>query len=185
MKKIFFITIIAAFCLAAIMGIATVLFNLNFTPVEGRIILTTVAVGFFSLELLCQSLLFEKGEAKVFGYVGFAITVIELLLVIIAIWNGMNAWFGRTIFDGLILSIFITHVSLMCLISPNHQLVKASLTGTLVFSTITTAMVIYLITLKFNDYTNDEFFRFTIVFFILAVLGTVVTPILHKITKRL
>jgi hypothetical protein len=105
-------------------------------------------------------------------------------MVIVAIWNGMNEWFGRTTFDGLILSIFITHVSLMCLISPHHKLVKASLRGTLVFSTITTAMVIYLITLKLNDYTNGDFFRFTIVSFILAVLGTVVTPILHKITKR-
>ena len=90
-----------------------------------------------------------------------------------------NMWkFGLTL---ILLSFSFSHASLLLLINADKTSVKISLVGTLIFIVIVAFSLLAVIweLIKFQEF----YIRLFGVFAILDVLGTIITPIMYKVTK--
>lgn len=96
-------------------------------------------------------------------------------------WEVMDldgSWQALLIF--IILAGSIAHACLLLLISPEKSLVRGSLVATIICIAIVACMLIFIVADEFFS-GGDFYFRLLGVFVILDVLGTIVTPILHKV----
>ena len=109
------------------------------------------------------------------------VTAIGFVVTIIPIWEFIeidDIWKTMIIF--IILTVAIAHTSLLLQIKPKTKNIKYSMIVTIFFISTVTLMLIRS-TLKESDTTEIEG-RLIGVLFILDVLGTVVTPILNRIS---
>ena len=86
--------------------------------------------------------------------------------------------FGLTL---ILLSFTFSHVSLLLLIDTERSSVKASLIGTILFIALVAFSLLAVIwdLIRFEQF----YIRLFGVFAILDVLGTIITPIIYKVTK--
>jgi len=85
-KRAFLYTVIITLVLAALMGIYVLLAG-RFGETEGRILLTTVTVSFFSMMSLACAAAHEKGQDHwLLSVPGIALGVAGLVLYVLAIW---------------------------------------------------------------------------------------------------
>ena len=78
LKKIFLICIIISLILSALIGIFVFLFG-EFRRVEVRLLLNTLAIGFYSLSGLSCSAIIEKHRFRTFATLGIIISACGLL----------------------------------------------------------------------------------------------------------
>ena len=183
MKKAFLLSMIVSLCFAALMGII-VFISGTYGWVEVKILLTTLAIGIFSLAGLCNAALYEKGKAKGFAMTGIIITLIAFILTLILIWNDGYSWreLGKILYTLWVLSIASAHVSLLLLIDSTDGKVNIARMMTFFFIV---AISLYIILFIYEVITFREEFSIRLfgVLVILDALGTIITPILHKYTK--
>ena len=82
----------------------------------------------------------------------------------------------------VILSVMISHVSLLFLVKPKSKKINYLMITTIIFITLVTAMLV--IEILTESEKGELFDRLLGVFAILDVLGTISTPVLNKMTKR-
>ncbi|MDP6156726.1 MAG: hypothetical protein QGH39_08440 [Candidatus Thermoplasmatota archaeon] len=178
-KKKLLISFIISLILSALIGIFIFLLG-EFREVEVRLLLTTLTIGAYSLTGLCCAVIYEKKRFQPFAIVGIIISGLGLLYTLMFIWEGVDGGEGwKILVIFLILAFGIAHICLLLLIKSNKPLVNYSLIGTIICISILDFMLIILIKVEFD--MEEFFFRLLGVFAILDVLGTIVTPILHKI----
>jgi hypothetical protein len=179
-KKVFLITMIVSLSIAALIGIIIFLAG-SFGELEAKILFTTLAIGGFSLTALCSSVLYDRHQHVVFSIVGMIVAVIGFLVVTFIIWTeGFGLW--KTGITLIILSGSIAQSSLLLLIDSRKTIVNVSLSVTLLFIAITATMFIVLVVSDL-EIALGIYYRLLGVFAILDVLGTIVTPIILKVTS--
>ena len=177
----FLITLIGSLSIAGVMAIVIVLSG-NLGETEARILGTTVSVAAFSLTGLAASLRFRQGSWTWVGVAGIAASALALLLTLLGIWTepGSEA-LGRTLAIVIILATALAYASVMLLVTPQHRAVATALLATLAVLAGVTGM---LIALALSDFDYGEwFFRVLGALAILAVLGTLVTPLLNRVLR--
>src|SRR3989338_1460486 len=180
-KKVFLITMIISLSLSALIGIILFLIG-DFGEIERKIFLTTLTIGGFSLTALCSSALYDKHKYVVFSSLGMIIAVLGFLITTVAIWEILNFGNIKIIIILVILSVSIAHSSLLLLIKSEKTIVNISLVLTLLFISVV-AIILIILVLSGFDFDFEFYYRFLGVFAILDVLGTIVTPIILKVTS--
>jgi len=181
-KKVFLITMIISLSISALIGIIIFLLG-SFGEIEAKIIFTTLTIGGFSLTALCSSALYGKHRYVSFSAIGMIVAVIGFLITTLAIWEILDFdKVGKLIAILIILSASIAHSSLLLLIKSRKTIVNVLLMLTLLFISIVAFMLIILVLSEF-DMDFEFYYRLLGVFAILDVLGTIVTPIILKVTS--
>lgn len=177
-KKLFLLAMIGSLSISALIGIYIFLQG-SFGEVQTRLLLSTLAIGGYSLTGLCCATLYEKKRAMPFAIAGMVISAAGLVYTLLIIWPLLSDQSWRALITLIILAISSAHVCLLLLISAKNRTVRYALSATLLFIGV---VAIMLIAFTFNDYSyGDFFFRLLGVFGILDALGTIITPILTKI----
>jgi hypothetical protein len=183
LKKTFLTFAIVSLTASALMGIYTVLFGWFDDILQEKIILTTVAVGFYSLLGLCSAALYETGRKKKFSVFGMSAAVVAFVYSLLLIFKVVDrsvlgdAYISRLLFSFILLSLGSAYVSILFLINSNKPIVNNLLYATVGCITITFGVLFCSMWL---EYTESFYMKTTLVFAILSALGTLVTPILNK-----
>ncbi len=178
-KNYFLWSLITGLSISAIIGIYIFLFN-ELGKTETQLLLTTLAIGGFSLAGLCCSTIHNLDKFKLFSVIGMLNAITGFIICFSVIWKIFdleNIWKLMMVF--IILSITFSHISLLLLVKPKSTIIKNILKTTIIFISIVALMLI-LLTIAENEF-GEFFYRLLGVFSILGVVGTIVTPILNKI----
>lgn len=192
MKKIFLKTLIGSLILSAILAILVILFGFD-SDWGLKTLFTTLVVFPFSITGLCCSSISENEKVKWFSYVGIATNIIGCLMYIALIWGILDiciifceestelTWNLLSTFSTL--SISFAHISTLLAINSTNKTVNISKKTTIIISTILDLLLldgIWLNLIEYNEFTG----KLVIILIILMVLGTVISPLLHKATKK-
>lgn len=190
-KKTFLTGLVVSLVISAIIAISMFLFG-SFGSVEWKILVTALIIGGYSLTGLSSSALFYKQGYKIFAYVGIGIALLGLCINILSIWGSfliheiwhtictLDIWQIHFIFP--ILSVAIAHSSLLLLAKSNNGFIGHVIEITILSIAFVSALIILLLfdTTNRNGY-NEYLYRFLGVFAVLAVLGTILIPLLNKL----
>jgi hypothetical protein len=179
-KKTFLVTMIISLSISALIGIFIFLLG-DFGETEFRLLMTTLAIGGYSLSGLCCSVLYEKRKFTPLALSGMVISIIGFLYTVLVIWEAIDlddSWKALIIF--IVLAASTAHSCLLLLIESEKSLVNSALSATIIFISIVTLMFVIIVLNGFDD-VGEFYFRLLGVFAILDVLGTIVTPILNKV----
>ncbi|MDP2695713.1 MAG: hypothetical protein Q8O87_00480 [bacterium] len=185
LKKTFLISLIASLSIGALIAIFIFLFTDGFGEAEIKILLTTLAIGFFSLTGLCSSALYERQKYKVVSVAGVITSLASFVITTGIIWEIIQWWNidefpTKSWMILIVLSISLAHSSLLLLVQSEQKAVRISLIATLIFIALTATTLILMILYRFGD-IDIFYYRLLGVFAVLDVLGTIVTPILKKV----
>lgn len=181
-KKYFLTTLVFALSIGAIIGIFIFLVG-DFGETEVKLLFTTLALGGFSLTGLCSTSIQKRIDLKSFSNIGITISVIGFFITLAIIWEIVTLDYSwKTMLVFIILSLAIAHISLLLQIKPKTNSIKYSLIGTIIFIALVAMMLIKSTLTKFEE--SEIYFRLLGIFSILDVLGTIVTPVLNKITEK-
>lgn len=183
-KKIFLIILIISLSISALLGIIIFLVG-DFGLIQTKILLTTLTIGGFSLTGLCCATLLNRKRFSAFAIIGMIISVLGFLFITSLIWEIID-WDSSNIISRIVIIVIIiavstAHASLLLLIKSDKTIVNVSLSTTLLFLSLVALELIVLVINVFWDVEN-VWVRILGVFAILDVLGTIVTPILLKVT---
>lgn len=180
MKKAFLIALIGALSISALMGVFIMLFG-RFGEIEGKILVTTLNVGFFSIMGLVSFSLFKQ---KFISQLGVFFAIFFFLWSVLLTWE-VTKLINDSVKMSLSLIVVVGalfHSSLMLLTKPDKKPVQIALYSTIALTVIISLMLLYLILIEFHI-DREMFFRVLGAFAILDAFGTILTPILKKIVK--
>lgn len=178
MRKTFVYALVSALILTGIVAIYAVLSG-DFSETQGRILITTVSVFFYSIIGLCCNTLMG-GKYEKFGYLGIIASIFGLLFAIYHTWTAGN---GFQVFEHLQLrsSLFFiglafAHASLMLLISPKNTFVAGAVWIALACNLLFTLIILSQI-LSFN---GAAVVQFQIILAIINVIATISAPLINR-----
>lgn len=184
-KKVFLQTLIGSLVLSALVASLMFMFS-SFGEFEVKCIATTVIFGVMSLTGLLSAALFEKRKDLILGQVGIVLSLLTFVYTLLMIWVDMTT---VTFLDTRMMFILgalaggAAHASLMLLIEPRTSLVKLSLIGTLFAISLVTMLVVVMQVFDYSlFFQSDALFRALAVFVIFDALGTIITPVLQKVS---
>lgn len=179
LKKIFLISMIIALSISALIGIVIFIIG-EFEDTQAKILVTTLSFGGYSLTGLCCSTIFGRDNLRPISIVGMIVSVIGLVLMVVGIWEMVRSDdYWKLVFTFLVLAVALGHICLMLLIRPKTAGVKASMIATIVFISLLSLLILYLIYGWRSIDDGEVYFRLVGVVAILDVLGTIVTPIMN------
>lgn len=181
LKKYLLISLIVSLGISAFLGIIIFLLG-NFGVFQVRILFTTLTIGGFSLTALSCASLLEKNTFSKFASIGIILSVAGFFFLTSFIW-GISNWSWEVMMVSIVLAFSTAHASLLLLIKSDKTIVNASLITTLIFISLVAFELIILVFMEFENDISDFWYRMLGVFAILDVLGTIVTPILSKVTS--
>ena len=180
-KKTFLLSLVISLSVSALIGVIIFLFG-EIGELEFRLLMTTLAIGGYSLTGLCCAALYEKKKIALVSVSGMIVSVLGFIFTFLVIWEIVDGHLESIIMDVvtfIILSISLAHASLMLLMTPKTSLVRWSLSFTLIFIAIVTLMLLYIVVFDVHK-LGEFYFRLLGAFGILDVLGTLATPLLHR-----
>jgi hypothetical protein len=184
LKRYFIVTIIASLVLGAILGILALLFG-SFGWFEGRIMLSTLAIGVMSITSLANLRNLESDHASYrrFAWASITFSMIALLLALSLIWISVDntPWKPTLVF--FILAVSTSHASLLLSERAKSKMIDVAVSTTLACIALVAGLLIYLVVLQSVE-VGETFYRLLGVFAIIDVLGTIVTPILARLAKN-
>jgi hypothetical protein len=185
LKRTFILTLIACLVLSALIGIF-VLLTSSFDATDGRILLSTLAVGLFSITGLANLRNFEspKKFRKVYATISTFVSLSALVALLLLIWTFSDnpIWQPATILS--ILAVSMAHISLLLPILSTHKVLKTILLITFLCIAIVAGMLIYAVLQSYGDGLSGEYWRILGVFAVLDVLGTIISPVIVRLIPR-
>ena len=178
---LFLVSLIASLSISALIAIFVFLLG-DFGDTEIKLLISTLTIGGYSLTGLCGSVLYERRIFTPLALAGIIVSVIGFLVTVGATWEIIDfndVWKPVAILA--ILGFSIAHGSLLLLARSDQNLVNRLLAATMAFIVIVALMLIYLVLAEAD--VDELYFRLLGVFAVLDVLGTIVTPILRKISS--
>ena len=154
----------------------------RFEEAEVKILLTTVALAVYSLTALCGAALIDHARAGAFGYATIVVSALALVLALVSIWadEGESEGLVKTTFVFMALAASSAWASL--LISRRRSTDAAPVTWTLAGTTAAIAgLAVTVIGMILRDDPSEFSFRLLGVIAVLAVLGTLLLPIVRRI----
>ncbi|MER3388946.1 MAG: hypothetical protein RJQ01_02830 [Microcella sp.] len=176
--------IIISFSGAALVGIIALLGG-DFGETQGKILLTTVLFGAFSITALCHLAIADRAMRLV-GMSGLLASGVALVTGLVLIWrdwadSDLEVWF-RVFAAGGILAVSFAHANLLLLlVGRRRAAIRWGLAATLVAIAVVAVMLILPIVTDGGipgEDAADVYWRVFGVIAILDVLGTVVVPVL-------
>jgi len=126
---------------------------------------------------------FRKGNLKLFTCGGLILTIIAFITNFLFTWGIIdNEPYIRVIGAVFIIGISLLHISLLWLLKNEKIIVDVSLFFTIIMITIVAVLLVILVLLDSVDF-GEIYFRTLGAFAILDGVGTVVTPIIRKVTS--
>lgn len=175
--------IIISFTAAAFVGILALLGG-DFGETQGKILLTTVLFGAFSITALCHLAIADRAM-RVVGVIGLIASALGLITGLVLIWSpwdspGLENWF-RVFGVAGVVAVSFAHANLLLLLAGRKRpAIRYGLMATLVAIGIVALMLILPIVTDGDipGEDGDLYWRVFGVVAILDVLGTVVVPVL-------
>ena len=187
-RRFFLTSLIASLSISALVAIFIFLMGNFDGKIEIRILLTTLAIGGYSLSGLCSSALYDKGRFRWFALLGIIIAFAGFLVTVAGIWNAtellhiVGNW--KMLIVLFILSFSAAHSSLLLLAKSENTFVNWVLSATIFCIALVAALLINMVIGVFGgNFTMawDLQYRLLGVFAVLDVLGTIITPILRRV----
>ena len=183
LKRIFSISLIFSLGIGLLIGIFAFIFG-DFGEVEQRLLITTLAVGGFSITALCASIWHEKKKFLFISFPGILSSNLGLFYSILLIWEIIDIDPSFNLIKPLlifgIISVSSAYSSLILLMyEKGKKLVKIIIRITVSQISVVSLVFIYLII--FAEKIEEPFFKMLAISGILIVLGTIATRILKKI----
>ncbi len=164
-------------------GLLSALFFLfgSFGQIQGRILGTTFSLGFFSLLILLSASKFDDEDLAFFARLGVFAGVLAAAMLQLLIWKILNPnTIGfRIIGISTVVAFAVAHT--MALWRNGLSEVAAISLRLTLFSVFVVSIMLIVIILSFKG--SGLFYRGLGFFAILDVAGTLVTPLLGKLTR--
>lgn len=176
--------IIISFSGAALVGIIALLGG-DFGETQGKILLTTVLFGAFSITALCHLAIADRAM-RIVGVSGLLASGVALMTGLVLIWRdwddpGLEVWFKVFAAAG-ILAVSFAHANLLLLLAGRRRAaIRWGLAATLVAIAVVAVMLVLPVVTEGDipgEDAADVYWRVFGVIAILDVLGTVVVPVL-------
>lgn len=168
--------------LSAITGVFSVL-TLTFGEIQGRILLTTISLGVYSLTGLCGAAILERPKLRGLAAFGIGISILGGAFAVLTNWGLVGAWEvvlrGRFFF--LITAVSIAHVSLLMRIATSQSLVIRARWYTIAAIGVVACLLLGIVAVPESITVS---WQLLLIFGILDVTGTIGTPILHATMKN-
>src|SRR5580704_3521369 len=146
LKRYFIVTIIASLVLGAILGILALLFG-SFGWFEGRIMLSTLAIGVMSITSLANLRNLESDHASYrrFAWASITFSMIALLLALSLIWISVDntPWKPTLVF--FILAVSTSHASLLLSERAKSKMIDVAVSTALACIALVAGLLIYLV----------------------------------------
>ena len=192
LQKIFSISFIISLIIGSLIGIF-VFISGGIEEIKIKFLITTFAIGGFSLTALCASIWYEKKKFLFISFPGIVSSILGLFYSILLIWeiidihSPFNPYPSFNLIKPLlilgIISISSAYSSLMLLgYEKGKKLVKIIIGMTVGQIFAGSLMLIYLIIIL-GGKVGEPFFEILAIFGVLIVLGTIATGILKEIDK--
>jgi hypothetical protein len=181
LTRVFLWALVAFLSVTALLAIVIFLRG-RFEETEVKILLTTVALAVYSLTALCGAALIDHARAGAFGYATIVVSALALVLALVSIWadEGESEGLVKTTFVFMALAGSSAWASL--LISRRRNTDAAAVTWTLAGTTAAIAVLaVTVIGMILRDDPSEFSFRLLGVIAVLAVLGTLLLPIVRRI----
>lgn len=179
--RAFALAAVGALCLAALAAILIFLFG-EFQETEGRILITTLAVAGYSLIGLAATTRLARPPAWL-APLGLGLSAVGFVLMLALIWTEPKGdVLGQIAGSVLVLAVAIAHAALLLPRRADPPAAGAVLRATLTASAILAAMLIRVILLDTDP--GERYARWLGVVAVLDVLGTLLVPILRKLTTK-
>ena len=186
LRRLLLFVLAGSLALCAVVAIVVVITG-AYNATSGRILMTILSVGFYSLAGLCCTPHLEQDIYKRrFAQFGLTVAGVGLLHACATNWLDVGGVSGivnllrfRVFF--FVLAIAVAHVSLLLMITPRNSLVRGAQYGTIVCSVLVAVMLLAII--YGTNIGGGAVGQTVIVLGILDALGSIVTPILHIASK--
>lgn len=182
--------IVVSLSIAALFGIVTLLTG-EFGELQGKILLTTLLLAGFSITALCHLAVVGRAQ-RIVGFVGIAVSALAFVLGAVLIWRSWESWgdeWEAALKAFAVLSIAalsLAHANLLLLLGDRRNRgVRAGLAATLVLIALV-AVLLSIPILTDGRIPGDEgdgYWRVFGVLAILDVLGTIVLPVVGRVTR--
>jgi hypothetical protein len=170
---------IVTFCLAAFASIGVILFG-EFGGTEGRILLSSFSIAAYSLAGLIATARFGR-RPEFLAPVGLACAALGLVLTLALIWSETDSdWFWRTTLSVMIMTGATAHANLLLGSQERRDPATLVLKATLAVNALLTAMIV--VPILSDSEPDDGYWKIVAVLAVLLVLGTLVVPIVRKIS---
>ncbi|MGH9223992.1 MAG: hypothetical protein ACRD2W_09490, partial [Acidimicrobiales bacterium] len=181
--RAFLYSLIGSLSGAALLAIAIVAVGTEFTSTQAKIIGTAVAVGGFSLLGLCSSTWYDREERVWLAAGGVLSAGAALLMAVITIWAEIgDSDYLRVLFSLVIVAVAWALSSLLFVLHGRDPVLDAVVLGTIVLVALAATLIVVPVAIAWDD-VGEGYVRVTAVFVILAVLGSVVSPVLARARK--
>lgn len=179
-RSLLIYTVILPLVLSGIIAIYLLLFG---KYINHKIFLTTLCFGGYGILTLCNALLYEKNKNQNIFVLGLLLTLLGIGLSLLLIWVD-TLHYQELLFKSfaisLILSFSDSHIALLLLLDRKHASAKYIIYATLFVIVCLAFMLIYNI---LRD-TSDFYVRILGSLIVLDVLGTILCPIVAKMSNR-
>ena len=173
--------LVIAVVASALFGIYAFLFG-DFGETEVKILLTTLAISYFSVTSLSCASALEKRRSGVLAPLGLAVGIVGFLAFLPGIWA--EWWESEMLGKPMaILAIFAFSLAQVCLLTlvPLERSVRWAFSATATVVLVLAAFVSGLIVFEADD---EWFFRIAGVLAILDGCGSLLIPVLYKLGGR-
>ncbi|WP_344684594.1 MULTISPECIES: hypothetical protein [Actinomycetes] len=182
-RRVFLWSMIVSFTLAAGAGILALL-GLSLDDTGGRVLLSTVVVGLYSLAMLCCAAIFGRPERLV-GVVGALVAALSMLWSLVMVWSE-SSWIWdayEVLLTGVTLTVAASFLCLMLTMASYRDAVIRWMLGAAA-GLIALATALTLVLIWSETWESETFGRLYGIVLILAVLAGVVTPLLSSLRRR-
>ncbi len=182
-RRVAVICIIVSLSVTALVGIATLLGG-DFGDVQGRIMMTTLVIGAFSV-LALADLAVAGRRFEWCGYIGILAAAVGLVMGLYLVWTDAetDAVFWKTLGIAVVLAASLAHANLLLLLGERRRsVVRTSLWITVGLIAVLAGMIIAQIVTD-GDIGNDTYMRILGTVAILDVLGTIVVPVVSRFLR--
>lgn len=189
-------TIIVSLVVAAGIGIATIVSG-DFGELQGKVLLTTLAVAAFAILALCHLAIINK-NVRIVGWIGIGTSVLAFISAAILIWwpwdysvysgpNDLNMVINKVFTISTLAAVSFAHANLMLLLASTPiRWMRIALDLNLVLIGLV-PLIVFPVILTDGTFPPqslaDVYWRFFGVVLILDALGTVALPITSLIMK--
>jgi hypothetical protein len=180
LRRVAVICIIVSLSITALIGIATLLGG-DFGEVQGKIMMTTLVIGTFSV-LALADLAVAGRRFEWCGYVGILAAFVGLVMGLYLVWaeSDPGEGFWKTFGITAVVAGSLAHANLLLLLGERRRpVVRTSLWITVGLIAVLAGMIIALV-ISDGDVSGDTFFRVMGTVAILDVLGTIVVPVVSR-----
>lgn len=190
-RRIAIVFIIVSLTIAALFGIVTLLTG-EFGELQGKILLTTLLLAGFSITALCHLAVVGR-TLRIVGFIGIAVSGLAFITGAILIWRSWENWSDvweltlKTFAVFAIAAASLAHANLLLLLGERrNQIVRIGLWVTLGLIALLAVLIILPIVTD-GDIPGDNgepYWRALGVVAILDVLGTIVLPVVGRVTRE-